>query len=363
MDCITQTVLGAAAAGAILNHKLRRSALVVGGLGGLIPDWDAVLKHISDPALPWQYHRHFTHALVFIPVAGILAAAPFLVFPKLRTRTRWVIAAGMIGAATHGLLDACTSFGTHLLWPFANSRAAWDIVSIVDPILELPFWVLMLLALIVGRAWPSRVALVWFLAYLGFGVVQHERAADVQAALAEARGHVVERGRVMPTFGNSIIWRSVYEYDGRLFADAVRLPVFAEPEIREGERSIAVVHVEHWFSQKELTQREQFVVRNFAHFADQYVAWHPDVPGLLGDMRYSRATNNFDPIWGLRFVHTVPPDVQWVFRRSVPGEDNERMWRRLLTDIRVGGPGYVPLEVILSSRDDRVVETSPAVRE
>ncbi len=349
MDVITQTVLGAAASGAILNSKLRRVALLVGGLGGMVPDWDAVLKYVSDPALPWQYHRHFTHALVFIPVGGLIAAAPFLIVPKLRARARWVIAAGMIGCATHGLLDACTSFGTHLLWPFTNDRAAWDIVSIVDPIMELPFWLLVLIALIIGKAWSSRAAMLWFIAYLGFGFVQHERAANVQEEIAAMRGHEISRSRVMPTFGNEIIWRSLYEHDGRLYADDIRLPVLGAPEIRTGDRSVAVVDVQQWRADGEMTIREQFIVRNFEHFADGYIAWDPEYPELLGDMRYSRVTNDFQPIWGLRFVQAVPPDVQWVFRRSSDGEDERGMLQRMFTDIRIGGPGYVALDVILRS--------------
>lgn len=359
MDFITQTVLGAAAAGATLNHKLRRTALLTGGLGGMLPDWDAVLQHVSDPALPWQYHRHFTHALLFIPVGGLLAAAPFLLIPKLRQKAKWVIAAGMIGCATHGLLDTCTSFGTHLLWPFTSDRAAWDIVSIVDPILEIPFWLIMLVALIIGKAWPSRIALAWFIAYLGFGVVQHERAAGAQQQLADARGHEIERARVMPTFGNAIIWRSVYEHDDRLYADDIRIPPFGKATVREGTRSVPVVNVEQWIADDELTQREQYVVRHFAHFADGYIAWHPDQPRLLGDMRYSRVTNDFQPIWGLRFINDVPPDVQWVFRRSAGDEDEKGLLQRMFTDVRIGGPGYVPLELVLDGRDDAPLNESP----
>jgi len=213
MDVITQTVLGATAAGAVLNRKLGRVALLVGGAGGALPDADSVFEYISDPALPWQYHRHFTHALAFVPIGGVLAALPFLLFPKLRAKWKLVLGAGVIGCATHGLLDTCTSFGTHLLWPFTNDRAAWDLVSIIDPVAEIPLWLCALIALAFRSAWASRIGLIWFIGYLITGFVQHERAEAAQQRLAESRGHVIERSRVMPTFANIIVWRSVYEYD------------------------------------------------------------------------------------------------------------------------------------------------------
>ena len=39
-----------------------------------------------------------------------------------------------MGAITHGLIDACTSYGTLLYWPISHHRESWDIISIIDPI-------------------------------------------------------------------------------------------------------------------------------------------------------------------------------------------------------------------------------------
>ena len=35
----------------------------------------------------------------------------------------------LLGYATHGMLDACTSYGTQLLWPFTNHRYAFNTIS------------------------------------------------------------------------------------------------------------------------------------------------------------------------------------------------------------------------------------------
>ena len=36
------------------------------------------------------------------------------------------------GYATHAVLDACTTYGTMLLWPFSDARFAWNTISIID---------------------------------------------------------------------------------------------------------------------------------------------------------------------------------------------------------------------------------------
>ena len=345
MDVITQGVLGAAAAGAVRNKPLGRMALLIGAGAGAFPDIDTALEPISDPALPWQWHRHFTHALVFIPIAGLLSTIPFFIFPKMRAKAWLAIAAGIIGAATHGLLDTCTSFGTHLLWPFTNDRAAWDIISIIDPVCEVPFWLLMLVALIIGKAWMSRVALGWFVFYLSLGFIQHERAQHVQQQLAEARGHDIERGRVMPTFGNIIVWRSIYEHDGRLYADAIRAPAFREPTVRQGEESIALVRADDLTEFDRLSPRQEFVLRNFAHFADNYLAWHPEHPWFLGDMRYSIDASSFQPIWGIAFDNAIiPPDVRW----GRPLRPDQSRVARVLDEVREGGHEFVTISTIVN---------------
>ena len=51
-------------------------------------------------------------------------------------RQVWFIA--LLGYGTNGLLDACTTYGTLLLWPFSNARIAWNNVSVIDPLFTLP---------------------------------------------------------------------------------------------------------------------------------------------------------------------------------------------------------------------------------
>ena len=39
-----------------------------------------------------------------------------------------------LGYFSHGLLDACTSYGTVLFWPLSNQRVGLNIISIIDPL-------------------------------------------------------------------------------------------------------------------------------------------------------------------------------------------------------------------------------------
>jgi membrane-bound metal-dependent hydrolase YbcI (DUF457 family) len=47
------------------------------------------------------------------------------------------LGAATAGYATHGLLDASTTYGTLFFWPFTDMRVAWNAISIVDPLFTL----------------------------------------------------------------------------------------------------------------------------------------------------------------------------------------------------------------------------------
>ncbi len=296
MDPLSQGLLGAAAAQALVGRRLPRSAWAIGLGAGLLADADVFFTVPGDPVATMALHRHFTHALLFIPAGGLLAAALLAWLPAYRGARRWVVAAALAGYATHALLDACTSYGTLLYWPISDHRAAWDVVSVIDPLFTLP----LLAAVVIAAARRSRgfaaAGLVWCAAYLGLGMWQHHRAMQVQHQLAEQRGQTIEHGRVMPTLGNMIIWRSVYAADGRLHADAVRLIPWDRPTVREGVTvPLAEPHALHTGDAG--TDRS---IDTFAWFADGYLAALPGHRGWVGDMRYSLDPSGFVPLWALR---------------------------------------------------------------
>ncbi len=341
MDPLTQSLLGAAAAQAVLGNRLGRVAALAGAVGGELPDVDVFLP-LTDAALPMEYHRHFTHSLLLVPVIAVLAAIPFLARARWRSQWTLILAATTIGAATHGLLDNCTTYGTYLLWPFVDRRLAWDIISIIDPVFTLALLVGVGWALMTRKAMPARIGIALAIAYLGLGTLQHHRATRVQAALADARGHQIERGRVMPTLANILVWRSVYEAEGRLYADAIRVGGPGSALVREG-RSLPRARLDDLPVDG---PRTRAAFGGLEAFADGYVASVTGVPGVFGDMRYSMDPSGFDPLWGIRFEREgVEPEAVWVYLASGRSSAVRDLWRSVLSR---NPAGYRPVRDIHS---------------
>jgi inner membrane protein len=227
MDPLSQGVLGAAAAQAVVGERLGRKSWWLGALAGMAPDLDVLIRSPSDPLVALEYHRHFTHSLAFIPVGGLLVALPFVLAARERPREhkQLILAATTLGWATHGLLDAFTSYGTLLWWPFSRARVAFDWISIIDPIYTLTLALGVVLAARRVSARPARLALLLSTLYLGACGVQHARASHAQARLARERGDEIVRAKVQPLLLTNLLWRSVYETPaGQLHADAFAAP-------------------------------------------------------------------------------------------------------------------------------------------
>ena len=301
MDPVSHGLLGATAAFAVLGGRIGRRAAVAGLVGGLIPDADIFLAPVSDAALPFELHRHFTHAIVLAPLFGALAAAPLLAVPRWRDTPWLFLLAGAVGCLTHGILDQFTSYGTHLWWPFIAERTAWDALSIVDPFITLPLLVGLLAALFMRRTSVATATLALVAAYTGLGFVQRERALSIQRELAATRGDTIQHGRAMPTLGNLILWRSLYRTpEGLMRADSVRLPLWGETAVREGRTPLPVADIA---ALAEVGSDEHGRLARLASFADGFVLARPlgdSQSTILFDARYSMETAGFEPMWGVR---------------------------------------------------------------
>jgi inner membrane protein len=329
VDPVTHALLGAVVAQTLIPASDGRRPLLLGAAAGMLADADILLGLLSDPAVTWEVHRGVTHAIAFAPAGGLLTALPFLMWSWWRRRWKTTLAAATLAYATHGLLDACTSYGTHLLLPFSTERTAWDIVSIIDPVLTA-----ILLAGVVWTAWraraaPAILALLMCAGYLGVGVRQHAIAMEELTRTAEARGHVVVRARAMPTPGNLVVWRGLYVADGRIYADGIRVPLIGPPRLREG------VSVERF--QPDLldvspadgrrSERIADVLKRFDRFTDGFMARDPEQPDVLADMRYSLEVASFSPLWGLRVNSGSTRDpVSWVDLVTDRRDSLRRMW-------------------------------------
>lgn len=301
MDPVSQGVLGAVVTqGANRRSDNLKKSAWIGAIAAMAPDLDVLIRSASDPLLAIEFHRHFTHSLLFIPIGGLLCS--LILHPLLGKRWqlnyRETLSWCLIGYATHGLLDGCTSYGTQLLWPLSNQRFAWDTISVVDPLFTLPLLILVYSAV---RRRSKRFAycgLAWILFYLSCGYIQHERAQALGWQVAAQRGHAVKKLEVKPSFANLAVWKLVYETDDRFYVDALK-PGITEPVIWPGD-SIEKLDVKRHLSWLDPDSQQARDVERFAWFSDGYVAPDPRNNNQIVDIRYSLLPDQISPLWGIR---------------------------------------------------------------
>ncbi len=310
MDPVTQGVLGAAAAQAVLGPRGGHRVWIAGLAGGLLPDLDVLLEPLADPALPWELHRHFTHAYVMAPVLGLLAGLALLVLPGFRARRRLVLGAAVVGALTHAPLDLCTSYGTKVYWPFSPENATLDLFPIIDPVVTIFLLTCVMLAGFRRTRTPALVAVAFLTLYVGAALYQRGAALEAQAALARSRGHTPVRARVMPAPASLLVWRSLYEVDGRMVADVLRPSPFGATKMVEGG-SVPLLRSADLPTGTRDDARVRDVFRRFAAFADHWTAWLPGRTDAIGDMRFS-IDAGFRPPWSLTLGQSPDdPAIAW----------------------------------------------------
>jgi inner membrane protein len=215
-------------------------------------------------------------------------------------------------------------------------RVAWDIVSVVDPLFTLPLIGLVLTGVVRRQARFAAAGVCWAIFYLGVAVVQHQRAEDAAVALARERGHQVVRLAAMPAFGSLLLWRTIYEYDGRYFVDAVRTA--AGIQIFPG-RELPKLDIERDFPWLRAATQQAKDLERFRWFTNDYLAPDPARPGLVVDLRYSLVPNSTDAFWGIELDPTLPDaaHVRYVTMRNRSWAEGETLLKMLLTG-RADGP-------------------------
>ena len=297
MDPITQGTIGA-----VLPQALRKKNLgivaMLGFLSGMAPDLDILIRSSTDPLLSLEYHRQFTHSLIFIPFGGLICTLfLFVVFKKINPfnfKKTWLYCT--LGYGTHGLIDACTSYGTLLFWPFSDMRIAWNNISIIDPLFTLPLILLIVIATIKKKNIYSKIALGWAVTYLMIGMYLHNVAINVGKEIAEQRGHTITRIKAKPSFGNLILWKTIYETDNQFYVDATNL-LFNK--IIPGE-SIKKLNQEEDFPWLKEESQQYKDVERFKWFSNDFLAVNPQNKNQIIDIRYSGIPNEIGGLWGVQ---------------------------------------------------------------
>lgn len=330
MDPLTQGALGATLPQAAARRSSAALALPCGFLAGMAPDLDVFIRSSEDPLLFLEFHRQFTHSLFFIPFGAALCAA--VLWGLWGRRRQWpfrdTYAYCFLGYATHALLDACTSYGTQLLWPFSTERFAWNNVSIIDPLVTLPLLAGIFFARRWGRRLPAALAFAWVLSYLVLGVLARDEAARQGQALAAARGHAPTSVDAKPSFANLLLWKTVYREDDHYYVDAVL--IWPSPRVYRGDRvpALQVSRDLPWLAPDSQQARD---IERFRWFSAGYLALDPDNPRRIIDLRYSLLPNEIDALWGIELSEHAPPGAhaRYVVDRGDGRAALPRLWSML----------------------------------
>jgi len=331
MDILTHGLLGGTLAQSSSRKEETRAATAVGFFAALVADADALIRSSSDPLLTLEYHRQFTHSLIFIPVGALLAA--LVLWPVLKRfhvtldfKRTYIYA--LLGCATSGFLDSCTSYGTHLLWPFSGERVAWSIVPIFDPLFTLILGAAILLGWRARNTLPARIGLLLAAVYLSIGWLQHQRAEGMIRATIAQRGHDAAKLTVKPTMGNLLLWRAIYRSGDIWHVDAVRIGLGAG-QVYPGTTA-PVFNLSRDMPVLAATSVLYRDIQRFDFFSDGYLALHPEDPALLGDVRYAMLPTSVRPLWWIR-LDTKDPEahVQFEASRRMPSEEVDRFFGML----------------------------------
>jgi inner membrane protein len=329
MDVLSQAALGASWAETLARRRRVVAALTIGGLAAMTPDLDTLISSSEDPLLVFEYHRQFTHALAFVPFGALLCALIAHWWArKAGLLFRHTYAFCFIGIASHGLLDACTTYGTQLLWPFSDTRVAWSIVAVIDPAFTIP-----VVALAVLAAWRRRrsyalAATCWAFLYLALGAVQSMRAESAAYALAAARGHTPARLEAMPALFSILLWKTVYEFADRHYVDAVRTGWDVEVFTGSSVPKIDIARDFPWLSPSSVQAAD---LARYERISAGFMAVDPTDPNRIIDLRYSMVPNEIGGFWAVVLDPTADEHehVGYVTTRDTAASDAARMLQML----------------------------------
>ncbi|MEM1113130.1 MAG: metal-dependent hydrolase [Pseudomonadota bacterium] len=331
MDPITQGSLGAALPQSLVKPAQAGTAGLLGLLAGMAPDLDVLIRSNEDPLLFLEYHRQFTHSLIFIPVGALLCAA--VLHPLLGRRRqlsfRQTLLFCFLGYATHALLDTCTTYGTMLLWPFSDARFAWNTISVIDPLFTLPLLACVLYAALRQRPMVARLGLLWCASYMALGVYQRNEAQAMGWALAAERGHEPVRLEAKPSFANILVWKTVYETEDRYYVDAVRPSPSQRVYPGQSVDKLDIARDLPWLDR---TSQQAQDIERFRWFSNGYIARDPVLPNRVIDIRYSMVPNDVRPLWSIELQPEAAASDHARYRthREASEQDRARVWSMLI---------------------------------
>lgn len=299
MDPVTHAALGAALAQAALGRFDKKIPWKVGALAGLAPDLDVLIR-FSEPLSGEVWHRSFTHSLFFIPFGGLIVALILCCVPSFRSHWRLTCAAALLGYATHGLLDACTTYGTQLFWPWPN-RISWDVVAIIDPWVTIP--------LVLGTTWSvvnkeqnAVISSLMFVAlFFMFNLMQHQKAINAVSYFAQQKGWELNSIRAIPSLASSTQWQIIARRNKCILIAKAYTPLWGKSSFYQP------IFTQHYLAKTStLLPSQQKTLNIFRWFTEDYVIIAKTNPLTLADARFTFDIQPLYSLWGIQFLSNKP---------------------------------------------------------
>jgi inner membrane protein len=329
MDPVSQGLLGSSLAGVFSKRKTLKKALFCGFIGGISPDLDIFIKSSTDPLLSIDYHRHFSHSIFFSPIGGFFVSLILFLLFKNKLSFKQIYLFSFLGFFSHGLLDACTSYGTILFWPFSDFRVGLNIISIIDPIFTTILLICFLTSLILNSLLTIRVGLTLCFVHLTFNFIKFEQVKSYAKTIAKERNHQIEKLLLNPTIGNNILWRSVYKHGDQYFVDAIYFPLFGVPKFKQGSK-VKVINKDTVFPMLPENSIQRNDIKRFAYFSQDYIYLHPDYDNVIADLRYGMLPYDDKSLWGIE-INEKEPNKHVYFKniRNFDDKVYDKFWDML----------------------------------
>lgn len=306
MDSISQAVWGALSAEAAPTgkSKLRIKPWFIGLIGGTLPDLDSFFSSSSDPLFATLMHRHFTHSILFIPLGALLCWLLFWPFFRKDRSDYWAYyKISLFAYGTHWTLDLMTSYGTQIFWPLTSYRFSLDWLSIVDPMLTIPWLIaVFLIAFSIQKKRVLKIIFAFSVTYFCWAGTQEYRAETATQKIAASKGHTPERVRVLPSLGNSFWFRSIYLFEGQIYAQGILVNPIGKVLMQAGEQTT-------WLTTDNvpaLNTEIERQVKIWNWFTDDWMYSLNSDNTIIGDGRYSASATGFQTLWALHLNQQQP---------------------------------------------------------
>lgn len=175
-----------------------------------------VSKMMTD-GFPWLILTGFSgFGLYFFIKRFNQLKAPGEAVPNMSAK-EWILLF-FLSIFTHPLLDAMTTYGTMLFWPFTNFRVSISSISIVDPLYSIPFALSLLVAALYHRSQAIRNRLVWTgigysCLYLGVSMFNKQLINDRFEESLKLEKVNYNEFITVPTIFNNLLWYGAAKTD------------------------------------------------------------------------------------------------------------------------------------------------------